>query len=146
MFSWNLSAISLKGLATPTTVPKPKKLTSASEIANVTIPFKSQQISARSISIETVHAVKGETHDISIFVCPDRTNTANCPSQIWWSNNTKDREARRIAYVAMTRSRSDLILFVPVKCKESFETNRSNFAESFQTMTTDEAISLYTNK
>ena len=62
---------------------------------------------APRIRAQTVHGVKGETHDVTIFVCP-HTTAAHCPFTVWWSTGERDREEKRITYVAMTRARGGL--------------------------------------
>jgi len=59
----------------------------------------------RHVPVQTVHAVKGETHDLTVFVCPDPAQKNRCPSVVWWSNDDSDAEERRIAFVAVTRTR-----------------------------------------
>lgn len=56
------------------------------------------------VSPQTVHAVKGETHDLTVFVCPEPSQESRCPSVVWWSDASADQEERRIAFVAVTRS------------------------------------------
>lgn len=91
------------------------------------------------IPVQTVHGVKGETHDVTVFVCPP-TNDANCPSVVWWSTNDNDREVKRIAYVAMTRTRRDLIVCVSEDCYERLVAARTAFVESFECMTVAEYV------
>jgi DNA helicase II / ATP-dependent DNA helicase PcrA len=86
------------------------------------------------VSVKTVHQVKGETHDVTILVCPP-TGETRCPSFVWWSSEEKHREERRIAYVALTRSQGDLIMCVSEKCYERLCNERQAFIESFQCMT-----------
>lgn len=93
----------------------------------------------RSVPVTTVHGVKGETHDVTIFVCPD-TNAEHCPSTIWWSQDEKEREERRIAYVAMTRTQGDLILCVSDDCYGRLCESRKPFVDSFECMTVDEFV------
>jgi superfamily I DNA/RNA helicase len=92
------------------------------------------------VPVMTVHGVKGETHDITVFVCPDNTGSNHCPSTIWWSADEKDREEKRIAYVAMTRTQGDLILLVSDNCFERLRISRRPFVESFECLTVDEFI------
>jgi DNA helicase-2/ATP-dependent DNA helicase PcrA len=89
----------------------------------------------------TVHGVKGETHATTIFVCPDTTRADRCPSAVWWSSNENDREEKRIAYVAMTRTCGDLIVCVSEACYQRLASNRAEFVRSFQVNTVDEFLS-----
>jgi DNA helicase-2/ATP-dependent DNA helicase PcrA len=91
------------------------------------------------VSIQTVHAVKGETHDVTIFVCPPKTE-AHCFSTMWWATSEKDREERRIAFVAMTRTQGDLIVCVSEGCYERLAARRTAFVGSFECMTVDECL------
>ncbi len=55
------------------------------------------------IPVTTVHGVKGETHDVTVFVVPPTATKAaakKCPSLLWWPGPEADDEERRIAYVA----------------------------------------------
>jgi hypothetical protein len=91
------------------------------------------------LEVQTVHGVKGETHDVTAFVCPDTTK-AHCPSRVWWSTDDRDREERRIAYVAMTRTRGDLILCVSEACYKRLVGARPAFVARFECMTIAELI------
>ncbi len=94
------------------------------------------------VPVQTVHAVKGETHDVTVFVCPvSREN--RCPSVVWWSNEDSHREERRIAYVAMTRTRGDLVLCVSDACYQRLCTDRPAFINTFECKTVDECIMAY---
>lgn len=92
------------------------------------------------VPVQTVHGVKGETHDITVFVCPN-ANASHCPSVVWWSTDEKDREERRIAYVAMTRTSGDLILCVTEPCYDRLLTSHPEFVSSFECMTSAEYVS-----
>jgi DNA helicase-2/ATP-dependent DNA helicase PcrA len=92
------------------------------------------------IPVQTVHSVKGETHDLTIFVCPV-TKATHCPSAVWWSTDDKDREERRIAYVAMTRTQGDLIICVSESCYGRLAASRPAFVASFESMTVAEFVS-----
>jgi DNA helicase-2/ATP-dependent DNA helicase PcrA len=91
------------------------------------------------MEVNTVHGVKGETHDVTVFVCP-ATAAGHCPSVVWWSPDEKDREERRIAYVAMTRTRGDLIICVSEECYVRLAARHAAFVRSFECMTVDECI------
>ncbi len=95
------------------------------------------------VPIMTVHGVKGETHDTTIFVCPEAPKADRCPSAIWWSNNEKDLEEKRIAYVAMTRSQGDLIVCVSVNTYHKLCTSRKEFVNSFECMSVDEIVATF---
>lgn len=97
------------------------------------------------IAVQTVHGVKGETHDTTIFVCPPVSRMEHCPSQLWWSSSDKDREEKRIAYVAMTRTRGDLIVLVSEQCFARLLDKSPSFIESFECMSIAEFAALFTN-
>ena len=84
----------------------------------------------RRVVVQTVHAVKGETHDLTVFVCPDTNQANRCPSEIWWA----DGEERRIAFVAITRTRGDLIVCVSEQCFARLKEKRTSFVGSFECM------------
>lgn len=89
------------------------------------------------VPVSTVHGVKGETHDVTILVCPN-ASAAKCPSAVWWSEKEKDREEKRIAYVAMTRTQGDLILCVSHASLGRLSSKRPEFVAGFECMTVDE--------
>ena len=93
------------------------------------------------VLVQTVHSVKGETHDVTIFICPE-TKPKDCPSNIWWSNKDEDREEKRIAYVAMTRTQGDLIVCVSNSCYQRLVAKRPDFVSCFQTVTASEFVAL----
>lgn len=85
-------------------------------------------------TVLTVHGVKGETHDVTIFVVPvvsERTAPRKCPSVLWWPSDPSDDEERRIAYVAFTRSRDQLILCVHQLTYERLQRSRPAFVAAF---------------
>ncbi|MBN1153213.1 MAG: ATP-dependent helicase [Dehalococcoidia bacterium] len=86
----------------------------------------------QGISFQSVHAVKGETHDATILVCPEPARNRKCPSEIWWSASDTDREEKRIAYVAMTRTRGDLVVCVAKRTLENLSEAQPSFVTSFQ--------------
>lgn len=93
-----------------------------------------------TIPVQTVHGVKGETHDFIIFVNPVARKAQYCPSTVWWSMDDKAREERRIGYVAMTRSRGDLIVCVSVECYQRLFDSRKAFVQSFECVSVNELI------
>ena len=90
------------------------------------------------VPVQTVHGVKGETHDTTVVVCPPIATAAHCPSVIWWSSAERDREEKRIAYVAMTRSRDNLIVCVSDACYQRLTDKHPGFVASFECMSVDE--------
>lgn len=94
----------------------------------------------RHVPIQTVHAVKGETHDVTILVCPDPKKPDQCPSAMWWSIDSCDQEEKRIAYVAMTRTRGDLLVCVSASSMDALRRLRSDFVDSFECFTVNEFI------
>lgn len=92
------------------------------------------------ITVQTVHAMKGETHDLTVFVCPDPTQDSRCPSVVWWSDDAANQEERRIAFVAVTRTRGDLIVCVSDQCLVRLKQNRASFVQSFECMSVDDFI------
>jgi DNA helicase-2/ATP-dependent DNA helicase PcrA len=94
----------------------------------------------------TVHGVKGETHEITVFACPETTKATRCPSAVWWSTDEKDCEEKRIAYVAMTRTRGDLIVCVSDACYRRLAAAHPEFVASFECMTVAECVIALGNK
>ena len=99
-----LQVLAVSPLAfTPGTI-KPKKNAGWSSPSSACFPQPLASASSRpNASVQTVHAVKGETHDLTVFVCPPMNGPSTCQSAIWWSQDPEDHEEKRIAYVAMTR-------------------------------------------
>ncbi len=104
--------------------------------------FKPQSMAQTgpSIPIQTVHAVKGETHDTTVFICPPLRRNDRCPSTVWWSEDSADLEERRIAYVAVTRTQGNLILCVCEQTWERLRSERPGFVELFECGTIDKFI------
>lgn len=86
-------------------------------------------------SFQTIHSVKGQTHDVTVLIIPPIGNGKNrCPSDLWWSENSNDDEERRIAYVAMTRSRKDFYMVVSKETLQNLKTKRPTFYDCFEVM------------
>lgn len=95
------------------------------------------------IPVTTVHGVKGETHDVTVFVVPPTAGKAaakKCPSLLWWPGPDSDDEERRIAYVAMTRSRGDLIVCVDNAAYDRLVVTHPEFVAAFEQLTVDEFV------
>lgn len=95
---------------------------------------------AREVPVQTVHSVKGETHDLTVFVCPPQ-RADRCPSHVWWSDTPQDLEERRIAFVAITRTRGDLLLCVSNETFTRLRQRHSEFVNLFEVMSIPEFIS-----
>ncbi len=93
--------------------------------------FSIPDSSLESISLNTIHSVKGETHDTTVIICPPPLTPSQCPSEIWWSQNDWNQEERHIAYVAFTRSRKDLYLIVSQETAQRLKEKRPGFFELF---------------
>jgi superfamily I DNA/RNA helicase len=117
---------------------KPQQREGWSQPSSLYVPSSTQTLDIyHNIPVLTVHGVKGETHDVTVFVCPD-AKPSYCPSAIWWSTDETDREEKRIAFVAMTRSSGDLVFCVSQACYERLVDTRPEFVSSFETMSVDE--------
>ena len=92
------------------------------------------------VTVQTVHAVKGETHDLTVFVNPDPTQENRCPSVVWWSGDPANQEERRIAFVAVTRTCGNLIVCVSKKCLARLQRDRAGFVQAFECMSIDDLI------
>ena len=91
--------------------------------------------------LQTIHSVKGQTHDATVLVIPPISRGKNrCPSDLWWSKELKDNEERRIAYVALTRSRKDFYLVVSKETAQNLENKQSAFFKCFEVKKTEDYI------
>lgn len=119
---------------------RPKKNSGWNKLATKFLPdpYTGKAV-APPLPIHTVHGVKGETHDATIFVCPTE-KPSRCPSVIWWSEDERHREERRIAYVAVTRSRGDIYLCTSKPCFQRLSDNRAEFMAAFEHFTIDEFL------
>jgi DNA helicase-2/ATP-dependent DNA helicase PcrA len=105
------------------------------------LPMAITQLERTShVAVLTVHGVKGETHDLTVFVCADVNQPDRCPSVVWWSAATENQEERRIAFVAVTRTRGDLIVCVSDQCFARLQDTRVLFFESFERMSINDFL------
>jgi DNA helicase-2/ATP-dependent DNA helicase PcrA len=81
------------------------------------------------VPIRTVHAAKGETHDVTLLYVP-KVLSNRCPANTWWSGKTS--EERRVAFVAVTRSRSTFILCVHRNTYERLAKTVPDFVAAFE--------------
>jgi DNA helicase II / ATP-dependent DNA helicase PcrA len=95
---------------------------------------KKEELVPTAIPVQTVHAVKGETHHTTIFYVPRPKSEAACPSRVWWSNVPEGREERRIAFVAATRPSETFILCVHTSTFQRLSAERSEFVDAFEVM------------
>jgi DNA helicase II / ATP-dependent DNA helicase PcrA len=120
---------------------KPQKRSGWNKPASEFLPIGTAAGATLSgVPVQTVHAVKGETHDVTVFVSPNPSQALRCPSVVWWSNDPAHLEERRIAYVAMTRTRGDLVLCVSESCYQRLAQQRIAFVTSLKCMTVDEFL------
>ena len=105
----------------------------------MSIFFPSIRNTLNDVSLQTIHSVKGETHEATVFVIPPiATGKSRCPSELWWSSAPEDQEEKRIAYVAMTRSNKDFYLVVTEKTANNLKELHGNFYNYFEVKTIKE--------
>jgi superfamily I DNA/RNA helicase len=97
-------------------------------------------LAQESIAVSTIHAVKGETHDLTVVVCPNPSSDEKCPSRLWWANDGGNQEERRIAYVALTRSRGDVLLCVSEATSNNLHRDRPEFVAACTCMSIAEYV------
>ncbi|MCB0766590.1 MAG: ATP-dependent helicase [Flavobacteriales bacterium] len=92
------------------------------------------------VAVSTIHSVKGETHGMTVIICPHPSTEADCPSRLWWPAAGDIEEERRIAYVALTRSSGDVVLCISPNTMENLRRLRPEFVEQCRSMTIAEYI------
>ena len=73
-----------------------------------------------------------------MLVCPNPSRISDCPSTVWWSDKDsghKEHEERGIAYVAMTRTREELVVCVSTRTLERLSDRRPAFVAHLDCMT-----------
>jgi DNA helicase-2/ATP-dependent DNA helicase PcrA len=92
------------------------------------------------LDVDTVHAIKGQTHQTTILFVPHAPNAPECISAVWWSNNPDEGEERRVAYVATTRAEEWFILCVDADCAARLRNAQPAFHALFEERTVNELI------
>jgi DNA helicase-2/ATP-dependent DNA helicase PcrA len=85
----------------------------------------------RTVLVQTVHAIKGETHHTTIYFVPGARKKKDCPSRTWWSKDPDLAEERRIAFVAATRPRHTFVLSLHRSTYEAIRERRPTFLTPF---------------
>ena len=120
--------------------PSTKKLPLSPQTSSRGIPRASflvtrkEELVPTAIPVQTVHAVKGETHDTTILYVPRPKSEKTCPSRVWWSSMPEGREERRIAFVAATRPAETFILCVHTSTFQRLSAEHHEFVEAFEVM------------
>jgi len=128
----------------PENVLKPKQVEGWDTNMDVIIPTDVAE-EQPGFPVETIHGVKGETHDVTMMVFDDARSVNRCPSHIWWSDDAEHKEEKRIAYVGMTRSRADLLLLVSTECAARLSEKR-DFSSSWVHLSIDEAVGHFSSE
>lgn len=136
-FTSFIKAKSLRPLACNNSIKRKKQ----DRDVQMNIFFPSIRNTPNEVSLQTIHSVKGETHDATVFVIPPTaTGKSNCPSELWWNTNPENQEEKRIAYVAMTRSRKDFYLVVSKETAQNLEIKQPTFFKCFETKKIEDFI------
>lgn len=135
------------GLPAPKDVKRPRKNPGHDEPVASSIPSTTDDTRQLfGVPVLTVHGVKGETHDVTIVVAPPTSGKAGskrCPSVLWWPTGTSEDEERRVAYVALTRTRRDLVLCVDEPAFLRLQADRPEFVAGFECFTVGEYVARF---
>jgi DNA helicase II / ATP-dependent DNA helicase PcrA len=131
-----LAFCALLGVNAPRKPSKPRRDKGHDRPVALSIPSRgSLETGLEGVRVTTVHGVKGETHDVTIVVAPPtsgRGGAKRCPSALWWPQGNADDEERRVAYVALTRTRRDLVLCVDGPAYDRLRALRAEFVAGFE--------------
>jgi DNA helicase-2/ATP-dependent DNA helicase PcrA len=132
------------GLAAPSKPSKPRRNEGHDRpVARSIATRGARDAGLDGVPVTTVHGVKGETHDVTIVVAPPtsgRGGSKKCPSTLWWPDGTADDEERRVAYVALTRTRRELVLCVDGPAHDRLRVSRPEFVASFEQISLAELL------
>jgi ATP-dependent DNA helicase UvrD/PcrA len=96
------------------------------------VPIVPRASMASTVRIKTVHAAKGETHDVTVLYVATATSPAACPSATWWSDSADLEEERRIAFVAASRPRDQFVLCVHIDTYDRLREQHPEFVALFE--------------
>lgn len=100
------------------------------------------RVAVPDMTIQTVHAVKGETHHTTALYVP-KPQPNRCRSAVWWSNEAAFQEERRIAFVAATRAAHRFILCVHRETYDRLVKTQPGFIGSFRVTNLTDLIESY---
>ena len=116
-----------------------KKLANVSRSASLSENTTNMPV-GRLLDVDTVHAIKGQTHQTTIFFVPHVAKVTECISAVWWSSNPSEEEERRVAYVATTRPEEWFILCVDADCAARLENAQPAFHALFEKRTVKQLL------
>ncbi len=92
------------------------------------------KISTTTANYRTIHKAKGLEYDTVAFVIPPIHKTHNpCPSESWQNEN--DKEEMRIAFVAVTRAKERLLIYMHKDSYTALCNDKPEFIKHFNIIT-----------